>query len=148
MGKQFYRLFAVGVLALTAIFLTSKPLVGQEKFPSKTIEAVNMFGPGGGTDIFVRTLAMDARRILKAPIVVTNMTAGQGVGATKYVLDQSADGYTLLAFGPEQIFNAILGRIDYKEFEKKLEIEGVVRVSRQMKGKRRVELVEQPQRST
>ena len=30
----------------------------------------------------------------------------------------------------------------------KLEVEGVVRVSRQMKGKRRVELVEQPQRST
>jgi len=30
----------------------------------------------------------------------------------------------------------------------KLEVEGIVRVSRQMKGKRRVELVEQPQRST
>jgi len=117
MGKQFCRLFTVGVLALTAIFLTSTLLIGQEKFPSRTIEAANMFGPGGGTDIFVRTLAMDARRILKVPIVVTNMTAGQGVGATRYVLDQAADGYTLLAFGPEQIFNAILGRIDYREFE-------------------------------
>jgi len=29
-----------------------------------------------------------------------------------------------------------------------LEVSGIVRVSRQMKGKRRVELVEQPQRST
>lgn len=90
---------------------------GQEKFPTKTIEVSNMFGPGGGTDIFVRTLAIDARRILKVPIVVSNITAGQGVAATKYVLDQPADGYTLLAFGPEQIFNAILGRIDYREFE-------------------------------
>jgi len=77
----------------------------------------NMFGPGGGTDVFVRTLAIDARRVLKVPLVVTNMTAGQGVASTKYVLDQPADGHTLLAFGPEQIFNAILGRIDYKEFE-------------------------------
>jgi len=76
-----------------------------------------MFGPGGGTDVFVRTLAIDARRVLKVPIVVTNMTAGQGVAATKHVLDQPADGYSLLAFGPEQIFNAVLGRIDYKEFE-------------------------------
>ena len=117
MRKQFTRLFTVGVLALTAILLPSTLLIGQEKFPSRTIEVANMFGPGGGTDIFVRTLAIDARRILKAPIVVTNMTAGQGVGATKYVLDQAADGYTLLAFGPEQIFNAILGRIDYREFE-------------------------------
>jgi DNA-binding PadR family transcriptional regulator len=41
--------------------------------------------------------------------------------------------------------------ISYRELNGillKLEVEGVVRVSRQMKGKRRVELVEQPQRST
>jgi len=99
------------------ILLGSQVAFGQEKFPTKTIEVSNMFGPGGGTDIFVRTLAIDARRQLKVPIVVSNITAGQGVAATKYVLDQPADGYTLLAFGPEQIFNAILGRIDYNEFE-------------------------------
>jgi len=109
-GKYVLGMVIAGVLL-------AGPVMGQEKFPTKTIEVANMFGPGGGTDIFVRTLAIDARRILKAPIVVTNMTAGQGVGATKYVLDQPADGYTLLAFGPEQIFNAILCRIDYKEFE-------------------------------
>ena len=41
--------------------------------------------------------------------------------------------------------------ISYRELNRillKLEVNGVVRVSRQMKGKRRVELVEQPQRST
>jgi putative tricarboxylic transport membrane protein len=103
-------------LILSLIFLINHFSLCQEKFPSKTIEVVNMFGPGGGTDIFVRTLAIDARRILKVPIVISNITAGQGVAATKFVLDQPADGYTLLAFGPEQIFNAILGRIDYKEF--------------------------------
>lgn len=106
------------VVLLGAIFTCfTSPLLSQDKFPSKTIEVANMFGPGGGTDVFVRTLAIDARRLLKVPIIVTNMTAGQGVAATKYVLDQPVDGYTLLAFGPEQIFNAILGRIDYKEFE-------------------------------
>jgi len=117
MKKGVRRHFGWAVL-LGAIFtFFTSPLLSQDKFPSKTIEVANMFGPGGGTDVFVRTLAIDARRLLKVPIVVTNMTAGQGVAATKYVLDQPADGYTLLAFGPEQIFNAILGRIDYKEFE-------------------------------
>ncbi len=106
-----------GIFLLALILSGSSLLFGQDKFPSRTIEVSNMFGPGGGTDIFVRTLAIDARRILKAPIVVTNITAGQGIAATRYVLDQPADGYTLLAFGPEQIFNAILGRIDYKEFD-------------------------------
>jgi len=117
MEKKIWKRLFWGVLALNLILCGSFPLFGQEKFPSRTIEVANMFGPGGGTDVFVRTLAIDARRILKAPIVVTNMTAGQGVAATKHVLDEPADGYSLLAFGPEQIFNAILGRIDYKEFE-------------------------------
>ena len=117
MKEQSLRKVGIGILVLSLLFLGSSHLLAQEKFPSKTIEVSNMFGPGGGTDIFVRTLAIDARRVLKVPLVVTNMTAGQGVASTKYVLDQPADGHTLLAFGPEQIFNAILGRIDYKEFE-------------------------------
>jgi len=117
MKEQSLRKVGAGILVLGLLFLGSSHLLAQEKFPSKTIEVSNMFGPGGGTDIFVRTLAIDARRVLKVPLVVTNMTAGQGVASTKYVLDQPADGHTLLAFGPEQIFNAILGRIDYKEFE-------------------------------
>ena len=117
MKKGMWRRFGWAVLWVTLFAAWTSPLLAQDKFPSKTIEVANMFGPGGGTDVFVRTLAIDARRILKVPIMVTNMTAGQGVAATKHVLDQPADGYSLLAFGPEQIFNAILGRIDYKEFE-------------------------------
>ena len=117
MKEQSLRKVGAGILVVGLLFLGSSQLLAQEKFPSQTIEVSNMFGPGGGTDIFVRTLAIDARRVLKVPLVVTNMTAGQGVASTKYVLDQPADGHTLLAFGPEQIFNAILGRIDYKEFE-------------------------------
>ena len=117
MKKGLWRRFGWAVLWVMLFTALTSPLLAQDKFPSKTIEVANMFGPGGGTDVFVRTLAIDARRILKVPIMVTNMTAGQGVAATKHVLDQPADGYSLLAFGPEQIFNAILGRIDYKEFE-------------------------------
>jgi putative tricarboxylic transport membrane protein len=117
MRRKWLGLTGIGLAAMVFYLSGTGFLRGEERFPSKTIEVSNMFGPGGGTDIFVRTLALDARRILKVPLVVTNMTAGQGVGSTKYVLDQPADGYTLLAFGPEQIFNAILGRIDYKEFE-------------------------------
>ena len=117
MKEQSLRKVGAGILVVGLLFLGSSQLLAQEKFPSQTIEVSNMFGPGGGTDVFVRTLAIDARRVLKVPLVVTNMTAGQGVASTKYVLDQPADGHTLLAFGPEQIFNAILGRIDYKEFE-------------------------------
>ena len=117
MKREFCRLLITIVMIAICILLSSQVAISQEKFPSKPIEVSNMFGPGGGTDIFVRTLAIDARRQLKAPIVISNITAGQGVASTRYVLDQPADGYTLLAFGPEQIFNAILGRIEYREFE-------------------------------
>jgi putative tricarboxylic transport membrane protein len=117
MKITFLRRSILGICILISILLIGSFIFAQEKFPTKTIEVANMFGPGGGTDVFVRTLAIDARRLLRVPIIVMNMTAGQGVAATKHVLDQPADGYSILAFGPEQIFNAILGRIDYKEFE-------------------------------
>jgi putative tricarboxylic transport membrane protein len=117
MKTTFLRRSILAISILIFILLIGSFVFAQEKFPTKTIEVANMFGPGGGTDIFVRTLAIDARRLLRVPIIVTNMTAGQGVAATKHVLDQPPDGYSVLAFGPEQIFNAILGRIDYKEFD-------------------------------
>lgn len=85
-------------------------------YPTRTIEVVVQYGAGGGSDIFVRSLMMPARRYLKVPINVTNITGGAGVKASTYVLSQPADGYTIYNFSPEQIINTIFGRENYKEF--------------------------------
>jgi putative tricarboxylic transport membrane protein len=92
---------------------------GQAKpkdYPKRAIEVVVQYGAGGGSDIFVRSLMMPARGILKVPINVTNLTGGAGVKASTYVLSQPADGYTIYNFSPEQLINTIFGREDYKKF--------------------------------
>jgi putative tricarboxylic transport membrane protein len=85
-------------------------------YPTRAIEVVVQYGAGGGSDIFVRSLMMPARKYLKVPINVTNLTGGAGVKASTYVLSQPADGYTIYNFSPEQLINTIFGRENYKEF--------------------------------
>jgi tripartite-type tricarboxylate transporter receptor subunit TctC len=77
---------------------------------------VVQYGAGGGNDIFVRSLMMPARSILKVPRNVTNLPGGAGVKASAYVRSQPADGYTIYNFSPEQLINTIFGRENYKEF--------------------------------
>lgn len=111
----------LGVVCLGCTFLILALLVSDgrcaEKFPTKTIEVVNQFGAGGGTDIYVRTLSIRARRILKVPIVINNLTGGGGVPAESYVLKQPTDGYTLFAIGPEQVINTVFKRGDITKLE-------------------------------
>jgi putative tricarboxylic transport membrane protein len=111
-------LFGIVCLACAFLLFGILPSSGSaaEKFPTKTIEVVNQFGAGGGTDIYVRTLTIPARRKLKVPIVINNLTGGGGVRAESYVLSQPADGYTLFAIGPEQIINTVFERGDITKF--------------------------------
>jgi putative tricarboxylic transport membrane protein len=106
-------LVTILTLSFSGIVLSqAKP----KDYPSRAIEVVVQYGAGGGSDIFVRSLMMPARRDLKVPINVTNLTGGAGVKASTYVLSQPADGYTIYNFSPEQLINTIFGRENYKEF--------------------------------
>jgi len=84
----------------------------DEKYPSRTIEVINQFGPGGGTDIFIRGIAVTASKVLKQSIIPISVTGGGGVAATERFLKEPADGYTLRAVGPEQVINHLMGRED------------------------------------
>lgn len=87
----------------------------DEKFPSRTIEIMNQFGPGGGTDIFIRGIGVPASRIAKQSIIPISVTGGGGVAATERFLSEPADGYTLRAIGPEQVVNHLMGREDLSQ---------------------------------
>jgi putative tricarboxylic transport membrane protein len=109
------------VIVLVAVIMFSFTHLswGQAKpkdYPTRAIEVVVQYGAGGGSDIFVRSLMLPARGLLKVPINVTNLTGGAGVKASTYVLSQPADGYTIYNFSPEQLINTIFGREDYKKF--------------------------------
>ena len=114
-------MYLIRIFILITVYFLSFPGVGwgqarPSDYPTWPIEIVCPYGAGGGSDIFVRSLMMPARKYLKVPINITNLPGGAGVKASTYVLSQPADGYTIYNFSPEQIINTILGRENYREF--------------------------------
>jgi tripartite-type tricarboxylate transporter receptor subunit TctC len=83
---------AVILLACTAC---AKP--AEDRFPSRPIELVIAFPPGGATDLAGRVFADGLSKVLKVPVIATNRGGGSGVLGATVVLQARKDGYTLLA---------------------------------------------------
>lgn len=87
-------------------------------FPEKDINGIIQWGAGGSTDLVARSVTPYAAQAMGGNVVMQNMTGGVGVIALKYVLQQPADGYTLL-IGAEnpQIYKVLgLGTEDYGDY--------------------------------
>lgn len=67
-----------------------------QPFPSKPIEVVNAFAPGGANDLNVRALQVAAERVMGQPIVQTYRQGGGGVVGSSEVANAAPDGYKLL----------------------------------------------------
>ncbi len=96
-------LFMLAVLLMTGLIVTgcssSRSTAGNASdYPSKQIEYVVPFSPGGGTDLVARAVADYLSKEWGQPVVVVNKPGGGGAVAAQYVLKQSAkDGYTVMA---------------------------------------------------
>jgi tripartite-type tricarboxylate transporter receptor subunit TctC len=67
----------------------------QEKYPSRPIEIIVTFGPGGGADAMGRKMSQVLEPVLKVPLPVSNISGASGnAGLTKLVTNP-ADGYTV-----------------------------------------------------
>lgn len=102
--------------ALTALTLLAGSALAE--YPEKEINGIIQWGPGGSTDVVMRSVAPHAEAVLGGKIVMQNMTGGVGAIAVKYSNAQKADGYTLL-MGAEnpQLYKVMgLGDTDYSSF--------------------------------
>ncbi len=87
------RALLVGCVALLG---PAAPALGQS-YPTKPIQIVVPFPPGGNADMSVRFLSSKWSEFIGQPFVIINKPgAGSAVGA-KFVADAQPDGYTLLA---------------------------------------------------
>jgi tripartite-type tricarboxylate transporter receptor subunit TctC len=85
------------VLGLTAV-LVSKTVQGQEaKFPSKPIEVLVPYAPGGIIDILARIFAEPLSRELKVPVIIKNQAGGGGLTGSTAFMNTKPDGYTMLS---------------------------------------------------
>ena len=70
--------------------------VHAQSFPTRPIEVVNAFAPGGANDLNVRALQISAEKVLGVPLVQTYRQGGGGIVGTTDVANAAPDGYKLL----------------------------------------------------
>lgn len=96
--------------AVIGVILLINPtlLLSQEKeYPSKAIEMVVPFGPGGSIDIGARVFAEPLSQELKVPVVIKNYAGGGGLTGTTAFFNTKPDGYTILATSPGGIIPTV-----------------------------------------
>ncbi len=87
----------------------------QDAYPSRPIRLVVGFGAGGPTDIPARFIADKLGEALGQRVVVENKPAAAGMIATRDVLSQPRDGYTLLLCTHfEPINTAVYKNVQFK----------------------------------
>ncbi|HEX2501239.1 MAG TPA: tripartite tricarboxylate transporter substrate binding protein [Methylomirabilota bacterium] len=70
-----------------------------QAYPTRAIEIVVPYAPGGGTDIMVRQIVkvIEEQKLIAVPLTVNNKVGGSGVVGKSYAINRPADGYTLVA---------------------------------------------------
>jgi putative tricarboxylic transport membrane protein len=109
----------LGVLAIVAGTSFSTPQVEETwPDPEKTITVVVPYSAGGGTDLIFRPVVEEMKKYSSANIIVSNIGGAGSATGTNEVLNQPADGYTVLASGTHTVAATLQGLTEgYKELE-------------------------------
>jgi len=83
-------------LVVPALFGMTAFAAAQD-YPSKPVEMIVTWNPGGSTDVIARLFAEPLGEALGVPVAVTNTAGGGGSLGTQAALDAPKDGYTILA---------------------------------------------------
>lgn len=86
---------AAGAAAVATLSWLGAPASAQEDYPSRPIELIVTFGPGGGADLMGRQIARLLEPILGVSIPVTNVAGASGNAGLTRLATSPADGYTL-----------------------------------------------------
>ena len=85
---------AIAALALAALPFATRAQPAD--FPTRPVRLVVPFAPGGGVDIVARLVAPKLSEAWGQPVIVENKAGAVGAIASEYVVQQPADGYTVL----------------------------------------------------
>src|SRR3972149_1696163 len=97
-------------LAISLSAASALPAAAQEKFPTRAVQIVSPFPPGGTVDLHARAIAPILERYLKQPAVVVTKAGAAGAVGIQYVAASKPDGYTVLMGLPSV---SILPQVDH-----------------------------------
>jgi tripartite-type tricarboxylate transporter receptor subunit TctC len=90
------RVWSVLVVVVTLALGAAMPVGAQPAYPTRPVEIVVAFAPGGGADVAARLIGAYASRKWGQPVNVVNMPGASGITGTLRALGARPDGYTLL----------------------------------------------------
>lgn len=94
------------VLFNLCLLLPGNRIAQAETFPSRPVEVIISFAPGGTLDLAVRIMGNELSKALGVPAILTNKAGGGGAVGTEYVAGVKPDGYTVLA-APIGVFSIL-----------------------------------------
>ena len=96
-------------------------LTQAQEFPTKPIEIIVPFNPGGGSDVFVRIFqkAIAENNLSSEPLVVRNLGGAGGTVGSRTARDAKSDGHTILClhdgiYTAQHFGNANWGPADFE----------------------------------
>lgn len=106
------RLIVLAV-AIGAVVGGAVPALAQAKYPSRPIEVVVPFAPGGGTDNLMRTIVaiIDENKWSPVPINVVNRAGGSGTVGYTYVINKKGDPHVIAGGAPTIVSGKVEGRL-------------------------------------
>ncbi|CAP41591.1 putative secreted protein [Bordetella petrii] len=96
-------------LWLAPLISAAAPTAATPPYPTKPVELVVAYQPGGGSDNTARAVADIARQHFPQSIYVTNKPGASGSIGWSYVIAGKADGYKLLLMNPEMLVVPLMG---------------------------------------
>jgi tripartite-type tricarboxylate transporter receptor subunit TctC len=124
----FTRRKYLGLVATTTVLSGISQIARAEVYPTRPIQLIVPFTPGGTTDIVARLVGQWLSERLGQPVVVENRPgAGTNIG-TEAVVKASPDGYTLLVASAPAAINATLyQRLNFNFARDIAPVAGVIR---------------------
>ena len=104
------NLFQVAAVVFLTILASVIGAQAAEWKPTKPIEFVAPFAPGGGSDVLARSIAsiIEGEKLCPVPLLVANKAGGSGLVGTTAVAQQKGDPHVLLTFIPGQAQAALV----------------------------------------
>ncbi len=106
--RKGWTLVIVGIVV--SLMMGISAALAAADYPTRSMDYVLPFGPGGGTDLTVRLYKDKVEKLLGQPIVMTYKPGAGGVIAGTYVKESNPDGYTLLVISNTSLVSSMVTR--------------------------------------
>lgn len=99
--------------SIAAVTLLAAPLAQAQKYPSRPVEVVVPYAPGGGTDNLMRMITgiIDENKWSPVPLNVNNRAGGSGAVGFNYIINKKGDPHTIAGATPMVVSGKIEGRL-------------------------------------